>query len=230
MMKRYVKKELHERFTKTPRLAKYLPANRREKFTTSEMYFSSMDLFATGVGSPALVSSLPIKNIGSDEIDKWNTENDVEASTLDLIDVRLITYKAQGTSKHLKGSTPTVPEMPISTEAVKGTQERFFVPCPECGYMQELKFEHFTWRHIKGVKNKDGSYNLDLVEKLTAYECQNHGSTDPADYHPDWLHEKKQHARKGSARVDGTASQMRAVAEGRPCEASGDAQHQTPLL
>jgi len=172
MMKRYVKKELHDRFTNTPRLTKYLPANRREKFTTEEMYFSSMDFFATGVGSPALVSSLPMKNVACDEIDKWNTENDIEAGTLDLIEVRLITYKAQGTSKFVVGSTPTVPEMPISQEAAKGSQERFFVPCPECGHMQGLRFEHFIWSHIKGIKNKDGSYNLDLVEKHTAYECQ----------------------------------------------------------
>jgi phage terminase large subunit GpA-like protein len=71
--------------------------------------------------------------------------DEIEASTLDLIEVRLITYKAQGTSKFVVGSTPTVPEMPISIEAAKGTQERFFVPCPECGYMQQLKFEHFSW-------------------------------------------------------------------------------------
>jgi phage terminase large subunit GpA-like protein len=94
------------------------------------MYFTSMDLFATGVGSPALVSSLPIKNVAADEVDKWNTETEIEASALDLIEVRLITYKAQGTSKFVVGSTPTVPEMPISIEAAKGTQERFFVPCP----------------------------------------------------------------------------------------------------
>jgi phage terminase large subunit GpA-like protein len=173
MMKRYVKKELHDRFLKTPRLSAYIPANRREKFTTEEMYFTSMDLFATGVGSPALVSSLPIKNVAADEVDKWNTETEIEASALDLIEVRQITYKAQGTSKFVVGSTPTVPEMPISIEAAKGSQERFFVPCPECGHMQELKFEHLAWSHIKKVRHKDGSYNLDLVEKHTAYECQN---------------------------------------------------------
>ncbi|TMJ17848.1 MAG: hypothetical protein E6G94_01250 [Alphaproteobacteria bacterium] len=201
MMKRYVKKELHDRFLKTPRLAKYIPANRREKFTTEEMYFTSMDLFATGVGSPALVSSLPIKNVAADEVDKWNTETEIEASALDLIEVRQITYKAQGTSKFVVGSTPTVPEMPISIQAAKGTQERYFVPCPECGHMQELKFEHFSWSHIKknrhsgiGVRNKDGSYNLDLVEKHTAYECQNPGSLDGTSRPCGKLipHEKKQ--------------------------------------
>jgi phage terminase large subunit GpA-like protein len=184
IVRRYVKKELHPRFLGCDRLKKYIPADRKTKFQTEEMYFTSMDFFATGVGSPALLASLPIKNALGDEIDKWDLQNDIEASRKDLLEVRLITYQAQGTSKLVLGSTPTIPEYPISTEALKGSQERFFVPCPECRAMQELKFENFAWRQIKHIKNADGSYNLDLVQKHTCCECQHCHALIP--------HEKKQ--------------------------------------
>ena len=173
IVRRYVKKELHLRFTSCPRLAPYLPANRKEKFTAEEMYFTSMDFFATGVGSPSLLASLPIKNAAGDEVDKWEGEDDKEAGRLDLLTARLITFEALGTSKLVIGSTPTIPEMTISVEAAKGTCEHFYVPCPECDFMQELLFEHFDWKGTRGTVNPDGSWNLDAVEKGTRYHCQN---------------------------------------------------------
>lgn len=173
IVRRYVKKELHPRFLNCKQLAKYLPANRKEKFTTEEMYFTSMDFFATGVGSAALLASLPIKNAAGDEIDKWPLEDDKEASRKDLLSVRLITYEANGTSKMVLGSTPTIPEMTISAEATKGTQEYNYVPCPECGHRQIIRFENFDWQHIPKIKKKDGAYDLDLVKKGTSIRCEN---------------------------------------------------------
>lgn len=173
IMRRYVKKELHSRFLTCERLKDYIPANLKEKFTAEEMYFTSMDLFATGVGSPALLASLPIKNGIGDEIDKWDLEDEKEASRKDLLEVRLMTYEALGTSKLVLGSTPTIPEMTISAEATKGSCEHIYVPCPLCGFEQELLFEHFAWKHAAGVVNADGSWNLDAVQAGTGYECQN---------------------------------------------------------
>jgi phage terminase large subunit GpA-like protein len=173
IVRRYVKKELHPRFLKCKQLEKYIPLNRKEKFTTEEMYFTSMDFFATGVGSPALLASLPIKNAAGDEIDKWEGEDEKEASRKDLLTARQITYEANDTSKLALGSTPTTPEMTISVEATKGSQERFHVPCPECGHKQELRFENFDWKHVPKVRKPDGSYDLDLVKAGTAIRCDN---------------------------------------------------------
>lgn len=171
--RRYVKKELHPRFLKCKALEKYLPANRKEKFTAEEMYFTSMDFFVTGVGSPAMVSGLPIKNAGGDEIDKWPGEDEKEASRKDLLTARQITYEAMDISKLVLGSTPTVPEMTISVEATKGSQERYHVPCPECRHMQEIRFENFSWKHVPATRKPDGSFDLDLVKAATAIRCEN---------------------------------------------------------
>ena len=175
IMRRYVKKELHSRFLGCERLKDYIPANLKEKFTAEEMYFTSMDLFATGVGSAALLASLPIKNAVGDEVDKWDLEDEKEASRKDLLEVRLLTYEALGTSKLVLGSTPTIPEMTISVEAAKGTCEHIYVPCPVCHVEQELLFENFEWKQAKGATNADGSWNLDVVQAGTAIRCQNDG-------------------------------------------------------
>lgn len=176
IVKRYVRKELRPRFLDCKRLAKYLPSRLKEEFTTTEMYFRSMDFFATGAGSPAALASLPIKNLALDEEEKFDGESEKEASSVDLAEVRTLSYEE--TRKILRGCTPTVPEGSITVEVEKGTCEHFYVPCPECGYMQELLFEHFNWKDAPGAKNSDGSWNLDAVAKGTRYECQNFGLTD----------------------------------------------------
>lgn len=168
MVRRYVRRELHPRFLGCERLAQYLPENRRTQFTTSEMYFKTMDLFATGAGNAAQLASLPIKNAAGDEVDKWPLEDEKEASRKDLLEVRTITY--EDTRKIVLGSTPTIPEMTISTEHAKGSMEEYHTPCPHCGHLQVMLFENLFWDH-KTNKQKDGTWNLDAVEKNTQLRC-----------------------------------------------------------
>jgi len=168
MVRRYVRRELHPRFLNCDRIKPQLPSDRRTKFTTSEMYFASMDFFVTGAGNAAQLASLPIKNAIGDEVDKWPLEDEKEASRKDLLEVRTITYEE--VRKIVLGSTPTVPEMTISVEYQKGTQEEYYVPCPHCGHLQMPLFENLV-ADIKGNRNKDGSWNLDAVEKNTWLRC-----------------------------------------------------------
>lgn len=168
MVRRYVRRELHPRFLGCERIQQYLPANRRTQFTTSEMYFTTMDFFATGAGNAAQLASLPIKNAAGDEVDKWPLEDEKEASRKDLLEVRTITYEE--TRKIVLGSTPTVPEMTISVEFEKSSKEEFHAPCPHCGHLQAILFENFEFGH-KSNKNKDGTWRLDEVEKNTQLRC-----------------------------------------------------------
>lgn len=168
MVRRYVRRELHPRFLNCERIKAFIPTNRRTHFTTSEMYFRTMDFFATGAGNAATLASLPIKNAAGDEVDKWPLENEKEASGKDLLEVRTLTYEE--VRKILLGSTPTVPEMTISVEYQKGSQEETYLPCPHCGHLQIPMFENFVMDQ-PGNRNKDGSWNLDKVEKNTFLRC-----------------------------------------------------------
>lgn len=172
MVRRYVRRELHPRFLGCERIIPYLPANRRTQFTTSEMYFTTMDFFCTGAGNAAQLASLPIKNAIGDEVDKWPLEDEKEASRKDLLEVRTITYEE--IRKIVLGSTPTVPEMTISVEYQKGSQEEFHLPCPHCGHLQVPLFENLMADHKKN-KNKDGTWKLDEVAKNTQLRCSSTG-------------------------------------------------------
>jgi len=172
MVSRYVRRELHPRFLGCKRIAGYIPENRRIQFTNSEMYFKSMDFFCAGAGNAAQVASLPIKNAAGDEVDKWPLEDDKEASRKDLLEVRTLTYEE--TRKILLGSTPTVPEMTITVEYRKGSQEEMHIPCPHCGKLQVPLFEHLD-ASGKGSRTKEGVWDLDWVEKNTALRCSESG-------------------------------------------------------
>jgi phage terminase large subunit GpA-like protein len=182
----FCKTELHPRFLESDQLKKYIPGDRRRKFTFSLIQFLSMDLFVCSTGSPAEISGFTVKNAALDEIDKGEPEReDGEASGLDLAVVRTNSYVR--TRKVVMGSTPTIPGAPTVQEFLLGTQEEYECPCPECGKFQSIRFEQLKWEHLKGVKHKrTGAWNLDVVEEGVCLECQHCGELIPQHKKP-WM-------------------------------------------
>lgn len=118
--------------------------------------FRPMTIYLRGALSPAKLASVAIKYLFFDEIDKMGGASKKEASPYSLAMERIKTYKSQ--SKVYACSTPTLKDNYIWRLHENADEVRhYFVPCPHCGEMIELK-----WKQIL--------YDNDPEKKLSPYD------------------------------------------------------------
>ena len=115
-----------------------------------------------GYGSTAAFRSSSYRYFFGDEIDEASLDLKKQGNALEQAEGRTSAYKAK--RKIILFSTPI--EIDLSNVYVAyllGDQRKYFVPCPYCGFMQELEF-----KHLKYERDKSGVLDIDSVR----YECQ----------------------------------------------------------
>jgi phage terminase large subunit GpA-like protein len=156
-----------------------------DDYKKMEMHFKSCTFRVVGSNSPANLASRPIRYLFCDEVDKWPQDNAAEASALDLAEARTISYKHK--KKIVVISTPTVETGTIHVEYLKGSQHKYFVPCPFCEKAFELKFfideatggGVFIPPHCRDAR---GRWDLEAVEREAAYICPCCAKKIPQDF------------------------------------------------
>lgn len=140
--RRWVRQRLEPMLTETPTLSAIFSALRQRDGGNSEDLkdFPGGMLILGGANSPASLSSMPIRFVVCDELDRFPWEIGKEGDPLGLIDERT---KAFMRRKVLLISTPTVKgESRIAQEYEASDQRRLLVPCPHCGAYIELRWKH----------------------------------------------------------------------------------------
>lgn len=100
-------------------------------------------LVLAGSNSPASLASKPIRILLRDEIDRFPDTIPGEGSPLDLSEQRTRTFFNK---KIVDSSTPLISgESKIEAMFLQSDQRHYFVPCPHCGYDQELLWENVHW-------------------------------------------------------------------------------------
>lgn len=100
-------------------------------------------LVLAGSNSPASLASKPIRILLRDEIDRFPDSIPGEGSPLDLSEQRTRTFFNK---KIIDSSTPLIKgESKIEAIFLQSDQRHYFVPCPHCGYEQELLWENVHW-------------------------------------------------------------------------------------
>lgn len=100
-------------------------------------------LILTGANSAAGLRSMPIRYLFLDEIDAYPGDIEGEGDPIALAEKRQATFARR---KTLIGSTPTVKGLSrIEREFLDTDQRRYFVPCPECGHMDHIRWENIRW-------------------------------------------------------------------------------------
>jgi len=141
--------------------------------TLLDITFPGGFLMLAGAGSPSALASTPIKKVGLDEVDKFQVDIKGQGSPVKQAEQRSVTYPRH---KHYYGSTPI--KLPIDDEEAVGGSEiwrqyqagsrgRYHVPCPHCGHLQELLFQHLRWQKTideKGIKRH--------LTETAVYMCQ----------------------------------------------------------
>lgn len=135
--------------------------------TKTELQFDGMYLTIVGSNSPANLASRPVRFLFLDEVDKYPGATKKEADPIKLARERTKTFH---NSKIFMTSTPTLKSGHI-WQALEGAdvEKHFFVPCPHCGKMIELKFKQLTFPDKEGLSYMDRS-------ELANYVCQECGS------------------------------------------------------
>ena len=156
-----------------PTIAKLYDPLRSQKL---EMQFQGMYLTLVGSNSPASLASRPIRYLFLDEVDKFPGASRKEADPISLAFERTKTFSNR---KRVMTSTPTYSDGQIwrALQACD-VEMHYFVPCPHCGEMIELKFSNLIW--------PDKETGMTAAERAdqAVYVCQECGCA-ISDHHKD---------------------------------------------
>jgi phage terminase large subunit GpA-like protein len=115
-----------------------------------------------GYGGTGAFRSSSYRYFFGDEIDEASADLKKQGNAIEQAEGRTSAFKAK--RKIILFSTPVEKDLSNVYKAyLLGDQRKYFVPCPHCGFMQELKFEH-----LKYERGKNGVLDVDSVK----YECQ----------------------------------------------------------
>lgn len=135
----------------SPRLRKVFAAakGRDASNTIAKKSFPGGYLALVGANSPAALSSRPVRVVLADEVDRFPVSAGSEGDPVDLATKRTTTFHNR---KHVFVSTPLLEATSrINKLYQDSTRERWCLPCPCCGELQAL-----SWEHIKFERNEVG--------------------------------------------------------------------------
>jgi phage terminase large subunit GpA-like protein len=139
-------------------LARHKTDNRHD-FKKTEFILDRSSIYLQGANSANQLASRPIKYLFADEVDKWPEQTSKEADALSLAVERVKTYRDH---KVVISSTPTVPAGQIWQNFIEGDQRLYMLPCPLCGSMFALEWEHIHWPETKDTER---------IRKETTLQC-----------------------------------------------------------
>lgn len=117
----------------------------------------------TGYQSSSALRSSSFRYFFGDEIDEAPVDLKKQGDPLDIAKARTSAYKSK--RKIILFSTPVEKDLSkIYAAYLLGDQRKYYVPCPHCGFMQELKFDRLRYKQDKG-----GILDIESVK----YDCEN---------------------------------------------------------
>lgn len=130
-----------------------------------------------GANSPSGLASRPIRIVLADEVDRYPVSAGDEGDPLKLAQKRQMTFWNR---KTLVGSTPTIKgESVIEREFLASDQRRYFVPCPDCGHGQHLRWAQVHWNSHDGHKPETANYACEecgsLWDDVARWAAVRHG-------------------------------------------------------
>jgi phage terminase large subunit GpA-like protein len=116
---------------------------RRRGNSTLTKTFPGGMLFMVGTNSPSALSSMPIRLVLGDEVDRFERSAGDEGDPISLGEKRQTTFWNALT---VLSSTCTIKgDSPIEGAYGESDRAKFWVPCPHCGEFQVLKWKRLTF-------------------------------------------------------------------------------------
>lgn len=129
--------------------------------TIYQKSFAGGYIAIVGANSAAGLASRPVRCVFLDEVDRYPVSAGSEGDPIDLARARTKTFSYN--RKIVMVSTPTNKGASrIEAAYEESDQRQYFVPCPDCGHKQTLKWSHVKWDQDK--------------PETAAYMCEDCGS------------------------------------------------------
>lgn len=129
----------------TPELAERVvdPKSRASGNTLRVKEYPGGHITLVGANAPAGLAAKPIRVVLGDEIDRWPASAGTEGDPMQLAAKRTSTFYNRKLGWF---STPTVKgTSKIEQKYQEGDQRRYYVPCPDCGHYQVLRWAQLTF-------------------------------------------------------------------------------------
>lgn len=174
LCKRVIRRYWHM-LDNTPELKHHLPIERFRNATRVNFTHNTAEIIGTWAGSKSGLADESIPVGAANEVDKWehastSTEGDPLPRFLkrggEWPDRKFLIESTPGEEGHSR----------VERGRLIGTNHRYMVPCPHCGYFQEIVFGN--GKEPPGIfwdKPKSGVSELTLARKTAHYVCGNPG-------------------------------------------------------
>lgn len=132
-------------------------------------------LMFSWAGSPRTLRGRSAPVTQADEVD--GMEALPEGDPVELLTQRSATFGDLAIS--IRSSTPTIKGASrIETGFLEGDQRRFYIPCPDCGTGQVLKWENVTWtgRQSTGIHDAEKDVGAPHEPDTAMYTCESCGT------------------------------------------------------
>ena len=143
--KRNSKQRIAPLIEETPALRSKVkdPRRRDSGNTVLSKEFAGGILIMTGANSAIGLRSMPVRFLFLDEVDAYPPDADGEGDPIELAVQRTVTFARR---KIFLVSTPTIAGVSrIETAYEESDQRCYWVPCPDCGTFQVLKWANVRW-------------------------------------------------------------------------------------
>lgn len=118
-----------------------------------EKKFQGGTITLAGAKATTGLRHVAAQNLIMDEIDEYEDDVDGQGPAIDLAMARTTTYHSR--KKILAISTPTIKgQSNIERMYEASDQRRYYVPCPECGHYQELKYGNLVFDSKAAFKDR----------------------------------------------------------------------------
>lgn len=181
MVKKVVRQRLDPAINETPALREKVAEQKGRDGGNSMVSKEFMGgiLIMAGANAPAGLASMPIRYLFLDEVDRYPGDVGTEGDPVNLAKARQRTF---ANSKTLITSTPTEQGNSRVVVAFEETDQRhFYVPCPDCGHKQILKFGNLIYDKAPDENGKEVG-----VPESVAYQCDGCGVLIP-EHKKTWM-------------------------------------------
>ncbi len=143
--RKWSKTRLGSALAETPELRALVPPGRRSDAgnTLQEKHYPGGVLFTGSANIPTDVASVSVPYVLLDEVDRMPLSLEGEGDPVELAKRRASTFPLR---KIFEISSPTEEETSrIHADYEQSTQDRYYVPCPDCRHMQALVWANLKW-------------------------------------------------------------------------------------
>lgn len=175
MVRRFTKEKLDPLIEESPAVKKKVreARSRDSSNTTYRKEFLGGWLNMLWADSTKSARSTSAPRIGMDEIDEYAADVGDQGHPCDIVEGRFGTYPDW---KMFLLSTPTIEgESRIDAEYLKGSRASYHVPCPFCGHLQSLEWDHLIFTFDGERRPDDAAYQCQSCLRLIA------------EHHKDWM-------------------------------------------